>query len=111
METGDLKPYQGSRKRVIVYNTYADDHKIHFDVFIPTDKKKAHEVDKEFDAKAVEYAKEFLKMIGKSTENVEVNMCERCHIDTTDLYPDQLWQLPGKEVFIWPIEGCPKPPQ
>lgn len=64
------------------------------------------------DAQAVEYAKEFLKLIGKqSTGNngLMVNMCERCHIDDTSLYSNELWQLPGKEVFIWPMEGCPKP--
>jgi len=111
MKTGELKNYQGSTKKVVVYNTYADDHRIHFDVFIPTDKRNAAEIAKEIDAKAVEYAKEFLRLIGKPTDKVEVNMCERCHIDSTDFYPDQLWQLPDKEVFIWPIEGCPKPPQ
>jgi hypothetical protein len=38
-----------------------------------------------------------------------VNMCERCHIDNTDLYAEELWKLPSKEIFIWPMEGCPKP--
>jgi hypothetical protein len=36
-------------------------------------------------------------------------MCERCHIDNTDLYASELWKLPGKEILIWPMEGCPKP--
>jgi hypothetical protein len=43
-------------------------------------------VSKDVDAKAVEYAKEFLKLIGKPSDDISVNMCERCHIDNTDLY-------------------------
>jgi hypothetical protein len=75
-----LEPYNGSGKKVVVYNTYAD-----------------------------KYAKEFLTLIGKPSEDIAVNMCERCHIDNTDLYASELWKLPGKEIFIWPMEGCPKP--
>jgi uncharacterized protein DUF2024 len=106
-----LEPYHGGRKKVVVYNTYADGGKLHFDVFIPTDKSNAGQIPKEMDAQAVEYAKEFLKLIGKqSTGNsLMVNMCERCHIDDTSLYSNELWQLPGKDIFIWPMEGCPKP--
>jgi len=106
-----LKVYNGSTKSVVVYNTYADDRRIHFDVFIPTDKSNPAEVQKEVDDKAVEYAKEFLKLIGNPSKNVEVNICYRCHIDDTSLYEGQLWQLPGKDVLIWPMEGCPKPSQ
>jgi hypothetical protein len=104
-----LEPYHGSGKKVVVYNTYADKGSIHFDIFIPTDKSQAEKVPKYIDSKAVEYAKEFLKLIGKPSDDVSVNMCERCHIDNTDLYADELWQLPGKEIFVWPMEGCPKP--
>ena len=104
-----LETYHGSGKKVVVYNTYADKGRLHFDVFIPTDKSQATQVPKDIDSKAVEYAKEFLKLIGKPSDDISVNMCERCHIDNTDLYADQLWQLPGKEIFIWPMEGCPKP--
>ncbi|MFQ5940549.1 MAG: DUF2024 family protein [Nitrososphaerales archaeon] len=106
-----LKIYQGGTKSVVVYNTYADNHNIHFDVFIPTEKTNPSEIPKEVDAHAVEYAKEFLQLIGKPSENVEVNICYRCHIDNTDFYTGQLWQLPTKEVLIWPMEGCPKPSQ
>lgn len=107
-----LEPYHGGRKKVVVYNTYADGGNLHFDVFIPTDKSNAAQVSKEMDAQAVEYAKEFLRLIGKqqNSGDLAVNMCERCHIDDTSLYANELWQLPGKEVFIWPMEGCPKPP-
>ena len=104
-----LEPYSGQGKKVIVYNTYADGGKVHFDVFIPTDKGRASQVPDEMDAKAVEYAKEFLLAIGKPSSNISVNMCERCHIDDTALYANQLWKLQGKEIFIWPMEGCPKP--
>jgi hypothetical protein len=104
-----LEPYHGGRKKVVVYNTYADKGRLHFDVFIPTDKSNAVQIPKEMDAKAVEYAKEFLKLIGKPSDSLMVNMCERCHIDDTSLYANELWQLPGKDVFIWPMEGCPKP--
>ncbi len=113
MKSGEngLKSYEGSTKKVVVYNTYADDYKIHFDVFIPTEEKSAAKIANEINDRAVEYAKEFLQLIGKPSENVQVNMCERCHIDNTDLYSNQLWQLPGKEVYVWPLEGCPKPTQ
>ncbi|HVX01525.1 MAG TPA: DUF2024 family protein [Nitrososphaera sp.] len=114
-----LEPYHGGRKKVVVYNTYAEGGKLHFDVFIPTDKSTAGQVSKDMDAKAVEYAKEFLELIGKkksadaagndNNNGLMVNMCERCHIDDTSLYSNELWQLPGKDVFIWPMEGCPKP--
>jgi len=106
-----LKAYDGSAKSVVVYNTYADNRRLHFDVFIPTEKADPSQVPKEVDDKAVEYAKEFLKLIGKPSDKVEVNICYRCHIDNTDLYEGQLWQLPGKDVLIWPMEGCPKPSQ
>ena len=105
-----LEPYYGGRKKVIVYNTYADGGKLHFDVFIPTDKSRAELVAKDTDAQAVQYAQEFLKLIGKQQPgDLVVNMCDRCHIDDTSLYANELWQLPGKDVFIWPMEGCPKP--
>jgi hypothetical protein len=59
-----LEPYNGSGKKVVVYNTYADKGRLHFDVFIPTDKSQPTQVPKEIDAEAVEYAKEFLRLIG-----------------------------------------------
>jgi len=110
-EAKGLKPYSGNAKNVVVYNTYADNRRLHFDVFIPTEKADPSQVPKEVDTQAVEYAKEFLKMIGKSSKGLEVNICYRCHIDDTSLYEGQLWQLPGKDILIWPMEGCPKPSQ
>lgn len=104
-----LEPYNGSGKKVVVYNTYADKGKLHFDVFIPTDKSQSTQVPEKIDSEAVEYAKEFLTLIGKPSEDIAVNMCERCHIDNTDLYASELWKLPGKEIFIWPMEGFPRP--
>jgi Domain of unknown function (DUF2024) len=104
-----LQPYQGRGKKVVVNNTYADGGKLHFDVFIPTDKSQPSQVSKDMDAKAVVYAKEFLRLIGKPSDDVAVNICEHCHIDNTTLYENELWKLPGKEIFIWPMEGCPKP--
>jgi hypothetical protein len=104
-----LEPYRGEGKKVVVYNTYAEGGKLHFDVFVPTEKSQAGQVSKDTDARAVEYAKEFLKLIGRPSADVAVNMCERCHIDNTALYSNELWKLPGKEIFIWPMEGCPKP--
>ncbi len=109
MVDANLKPYSGTARNVVVYNTYADNKRIHFDVFIPTEKENAAEVPKEVDTQAVEYAKEFLGLIGKPTKDVEVNICYRCHIDNTDGYQGELWQLPGKQVLIWPMEGCPRP--
>lgn len=110
METhSKLQSYAGEGKSVVVYNTYADGRKIHFDVFVPTDKVRNSQIPQEMDVKAIKYAKEFIQLIGKSTDKVQVNMCERCHIDNTDLYEGQLWKLPSKDVLIWPIEGCPNP--
>ncbi len=106
-----LQAFKGGTKNVVVYNTYADNRRVHFDVFIPTDKGDPSQVPKEVDTQAVEYAKEFLKLIGKSSKTLEVNICYRCHIDDTSLYEGQLWQLPGKDILIWPMEGCPKPSQ
>jgi hypothetical protein len=106
-----LEVFKGGRKNVVVYNTYADNRRLHFDVFIPTEAEDPADVPREVDAEAVEYAKEFLALIGKPSDKVEVNICYRCHIDDTDLYKGQLWQLPRKDVLIWPMEGCPKPSQ
>src|SRR5690349_12266111 len=68
-----LEPYHGSGKKVVVYNTYADKGRLHFDVFVPTDKSQAGQVSKDIDAKAVEYAKEFLNLIGKPSNDIAVN--------------------------------------
>ena len=58
-----LEPYHGGRKKVVVYNTYADGGKLHFDVFIPTDKSNAGQVPKDMDDHAVVYAMDFVKLI------------------------------------------------
>jgi hypothetical protein len=66
----------------VVYKTYADIGRLNFDVFIPTDKSQSTQVPKEIDSDAVEYAKDFLRSIGKPSDDVTVNVCKRCHIDT-----------------------------
>lgn len=104
-----ITPYKGEAKNVVVYNTYAAGRSIHFDVFIPTDKSDPSEVPAEIDKQALEYAKEFLRAINKPDTDVKVNICYKCHIDNTDLYEGELWKLPGKDVYIWPMEGCPRP--
>lgn len=107
--SNELTAYRGGPKRVIVYDTYAEGRKIHFDVFVPTAANNIHAVDKEVDVLARQCAEEFLKLIGKSAEGLTVSMCERCHVDDTSVYGDRLFQLPGREIYILPMEGCPKP--
>jgi hypothetical protein len=53
----------------VVYNTYADNGRLNFDVFIPTDKSQSTQVPKEIDSDAVEYAKDFLRSIGKPSDD------------------------------------------
>ncbi len=104
-----LLPYDGPVKNVIVYNTYADGHRLHFDVFIPTPERDASSVPPELDAQAELHAKTFLQLIGEEDSNVTVSMCARCHIDSTGRYVGRLWRLPGTDATIWPLEGCPQP--
>ncbi len=105
----ELKPYDGPVKNVVVYNTYADGRRLHFDVFIPTPEEDASRVPREMDAEAERHAKEFLRLIGEEPARVTVSMCARCHIDSTGRYVGRLWRLPGVDATIWPLEGCPRP--
>lgn len=100
-----LGTYRGGKMKVVVYNTYAADRRFHFDVFLPIDGMNASEMD----AAALESAREFLALIGEPHQKVRIDMCDRCHIDDTEVYKGQLWQLPGSGALIWPLEGCPKP--
>ena len=104
-----LIPYDGPVKDVVVYNTYADGRRLHFDVFIPTPDLDVTKVPSSLDAEALGHAKTFLALIGHSTSEVQVSMCARCHIDNTGRYVGRLWKLPGTEATIWPLEGCPQP--
>jgi Domain of unknown function (DUF2024) len=104
-----LVAYAGPVTNVIVYNTYADGRRLHFDVFIPTSERDAGQVPVELDAEAVTHAKTFLRLIGEESDRVTVSMCARCHIDSTGRYVGRLWMLPDTDATIWPLEGCPKP--
>ena len=106
-----LEPYNGSGKKVVVYNTYADKGRLHFDVFIPTDKSQSTQVPKEIDSEAVGYAKEFLTLIGKPSDDISVNMCERCHIDNTDLYASELWNCLARKYLFGLWKGAQNPPE
>lgn len=100
-----LTTYQGEKMKVVVYNTYADDRRLHFDVFLPTSEQDRSAMD----AAALEAARAFLILLGQAPGDVRINLCERCHIDDTSVYAGQLWQLPDSRALIWPLEGCPKP--
>ena len=102
--THQLKPYLGSHQNVVVYDTYADGGKIHFDVFLVTDKRSTTDVPEAIDLRAREVASQFLSAMGASGASVEINRCRRCHIDDTDAYKGQLWDL--DDALIWPIDGC-----
>lgn len=100
-----LTSYQGGKMKVVVYNTYADDRHLHFDVFLPiTDQSRT-----DMDSAALEAARSFLVLLGQAPGDVRINLCERCHIDDTEVYRGQLWKLPDSAALIWPLEGCPKP--
>ena len=107
----DLIPYDGPVSNVVVYNTYADGRRLHFDVFIPTPEQDASRVRPKLDAEARQHALTFLRLIGEEHTDVAVSMCARCHIDSTDRYVGRLWKLPDTEATIWPLEGCPQPPK
>lgn len=108
--TAKLVPYDGPVRNVVVYNTYADGRRLHFDVFIPTPGQEVNEVSPELDEQATAHAKAFLALIGEDPARVQVSMCARCHIDSTGRYVGRLWKLPGTDATIWPLEGCPQPP-
>jgi hypothetical protein len=105
--TDKLQPYRGPHQNVVVYDTYADGGKVHFDVFLLTDKRSAAEVEAATDQRAVQVAERFLAAIGRGKDGVTVNRCRRCHIDDTDAYTGQLWDL--GDALVWPMEGCPRP--
>jgi Domain of unknown function (DUF2024) len=107
----DLIPYDGPVQNVVVYNTYADGRRLHFDVFIPTPEQDATRVSAALDLEAEGHAKTFLGLIGEERSNVTVSMCARCHIDSTGRYVGRLWMLPDTDATIWPLEGCPQPGQ
>lgn len=102
-----LKVYQGGHRNVAVYDTYADGGRIHFDVFLPTDRRSVTELPADMDTQALAVAQKFLAAMGKPGDVVQITRCRRCHIDDTDLYAGQLWEL--QDALIWPLEGCPRP--
>lgn len=103
-----LVPYDGPVADVVVYNTYADGRRLHFDVFIPTSVKNVDAVPPSVDDQARSHAKTFLRLIGEVRAEVKVSMCARCHIDSTGRYVGRLWRLPDTDATIWPLEGCPQ---
>ena len=105
--SSSLKAYLGPKKKVVVYDTYAAGGKIHFDVFLATDKTSTQEIDASEDARALAIAQEFLGAFGKGSDDLKVVRCRKCHIDDTDLYRGQLWEV--GDSLVWPMEGCPKP--
>ena len=55
-----LAIYQGGPARVAVYDTYADGRRIHFDVFLRTDRADIRDVPKTVDERALAAARTFL---------------------------------------------------
>lgn len=102
---GDVIPYHGPAGRVIVYDTYAKDRSIHFDVMLPYVEAKESELNR----RALAAAKSFLEAIGADASWVRMSGCSRCHVDDLDRYVGKLWHLTQDDAWIWPLDGCPKP--
>src|SRR5512134_4020746 len=100
-----LKRYEGPGRRVVVYDTYAGDGKIHFDVFLVTDETSVAAIPSEQDAQARRVAERFLELIGADAKSAVIERCRKCHIDDTSAYDGELWDLGS--ALVWPMEGCP----
>jgi hypothetical protein len=101
----DVVPYVGPAGRVIVYDTYANDRSIHFDVMLPYSEEKESDLNR----RALGVAKTFLEAMGADPSWVQMSGCSRCHIDELERYEGKLWHVPKAGAWLWPLEGCPKP--
>lgn len=101
----DVVPYAGPAGRVIVYDTYAKDRTIHFDVMLPYAEAKESDLNR----RALTVAKSFLEAMGADPSWVQLTGCSRCHIDELERYEGKLWHLTKDSAWVWPLEGCPKP--
>lgn len=104
----DVIPYDGSPGRVVVYDTYANDGAIHFDVMILHD-EAAGESESNVNRRALAVAKSFLEAFGADPSWVKLSGCSRCHVDELERYKGKLWFMSREGAWIWPLEGCPKP--
>ncbi len=81
-----------------VYDTYVktkDGRLMHFDVII----------DKKDDAKAIEYAKEWLNSIGEKDVKISSKECQFCHSEVAS--PEIEKEIKNKGYYIYKMEGCP----
>ena len=101
----DVVRYEGPSARVIVYDTYANDRAIHFDVMVPFE--DANESD--LNRRALAVAKSFLGAIAADPAWVKMSGCSRCHVDELGRDHGKLWHMTKDNAWVWPLEGCPKP--
>jgi thiamine monophosphate kinase len=102
-------PYTGGERRVIVYDTYAKDRSIHFDVMLAHDPARAAESESDLNRRALAAARAYLEAMSLDPTWVTLSGCSRCHVDDVSRYADKLWHLPEHDAWIWPIDNCPKP--
>lgn len=100
--------YPGGQARVIVYDTYAKDRTVHFDVMLEHDETST-ESESDLNRRALAAAKEYLSAMSLDPSWVSMSGCSRCHVDDVSRYAGQLWHLPEHRAWIWPIDNCPKP--
>ena len=84
-----------------VYDTYATSEKgikIHFDVMLPIGGNEA---------KATNYAQDFIKVIAESTDYVKLDSCKFCHTEEAKTTVAEKVEIDG--YCIVPIENCPNP--
>lgn len=101
----DVVLYEGPAGRVIVYDTYAKDRTIHFDVMLPYAEAKESDLNR----RALAVARSFLEAMGADPSWVQLTGCSRCHIDELERYEGKLWHMTKDSAWVWPLEGCPKP--
>lgn len=85
--------------QIHVYDTYVqakDGHTMHFDVFMPA----------RDGAKAVGFAKEWLKSIGEGDATVTQEECRFCHTQGAPAHVEA--EIQSKGYYIYKMDGCPK---
>jgi hypothetical protein len=93
--------------RVIVYDTYAKDGALHFDVFL---REEEGAKESEMNRRALAVAKAFLEAIAEDPRWVKLSGCTRCHVeDLGDYGPGALWHVRSHDAWIKPLAGCPRP--
>jgi hypothetical protein len=102
-----IVPSGNAEGRVVVYDTYARDGELHFDVFL-RDEEGAKESD--MNRRALAVAKAFLEAIAQDTRWAKLSGCTRCHLEELrDYAPRALWHVPSHDAWIKPLAGCPRP--